>query len=108
MINSAKENWKYSTDRDGTSLQGHITVSYSDLVEAFGNPNIGPSDKTRAEWSLKFEDGTIATIYDWKTRNIPLGLYAWHIGGHNKSAVERVIQAVWSKKRVKLAVLSIL
>lgn len=99
MRKTAKKNWKYSTDRDGTYLQGYITVSYSDLVDVFGSPNISPSDKTTAEWVLKFEDGTIATIYDWKTGNTPLGPYAWHIGGHSKTAIKRV-QEIMEKEAV--------
>jgi hypothetical protein len=45
-------------------------------------------------WRLKFEDETIASIYDWKTRATPFGLYDWHIGGHNSKAVDRVREAM--------------
>ena len=51
-----------------------------------------PSDeyKTDVNWGLEFEDGTIATIYNWKNgknycgeRGLPVeDITEWHIGGH--------------------------
>lgn len=74
---------------NGTSLQGYINATYADLVECFGEPE-GGGDKTTVEWMLKFEDGTVATIYDWKVDETPTYMYNWHIGGKNKTAVTRV------------------
>lgn len=86
---------RFTTDanRNGTSLQGYITATYAELVERFGEPEAG-GDKTTAEWALDFEDGTVATIYDWKEYETPLGTYRWHIGGHNYAAVERVYEVM--------------
>jgi hypothetical protein len=39
---------------------------------------------------LQFEDGTIASIYDWKERNTPFYRYDWHIGGHNSNAIDSI------------------
>jgi hypothetical protein len=78
----------------GTSLQGTIAITYDRLVKAFGEPNGSPGDKTNSEWILKFPDGTIATIYDWKLSQTPKDLYDWHIGGHSKKAVSAVLKAV--------------
>ena len=39
---------------------------------------------------IKFEDGTIATIYDWKEHRTPYYRYDWHIGGHNSAAIDRI------------------
>ena len=39
---------------------------------------------------LRFEDGTVATIYDWKEDETPLGDYDWHIGGKTPRAFDRV------------------
>ena len=75
-----------------TSLQGYMPARYDQLVAVFGEPE-GCGDKTTAEWSLAFEDGTVATIYDWKEYETPMGLYSWHIGGMSKKAVDRVTQA---------------
>ena len=69
-------------------MQAH----YHQLVERFGEPE-GGGDKTTVEWVLQFEDGTVATIYDWKESETPMGMYNWHIGGRNKTAVTRVTSA---------------
>jgi len=61
-----------------TSLQGYMPARYEDLVAVFGEPE-GGGDKTTVEWCLAFEDGTVATIYDWKEYETPMGLYHWHI-----------------------------
>jgi hypothetical protein len=82
---------KFTNDanRNGTCLQGYVQAYYHQLVEVFGEPE-GGGDKTTAEWALEFEDGTVATIYDWKEYETPMGLYQWHIGGLNNLAVDRV------------------
>jgi hypothetical protein len=77
------------TEANGTHLQGYIRATYAELVERFGEPT-GGGDKTTVEWCLAFEDGTIATIYDWKEYETPMYAYDWHIGGKNKTAVTRV------------------
>ena len=77
-----------------TSLKGEVLTTFSELCEVFGQPDQGPNadmDKVTCEWALKFADGTIATIYDWKTGSTPFGQYEWHIGGHDYTAVERVL-----------------
>jgi len=86
---------KFTTNANvnGTSLQGYVTAYYHELVELFGQPE-GPSDKVTAEWCLEFEDGTVATIYDWKEYETPMGRYQWHIGGHSKEAVWAVMDAM--------------
>jgi hypothetical protein len=78
---------------DGTSLQGYVTAYYHELVEVFGEPT-DSGDKVTAEWCLEFEDGTVATIYDWKEYETPMGRYQWHIGGRNYDAVDRVISTL--------------
>jgi hypothetical protein len=100
---------KFTKDANsnGTSLQGSIVTTYAELVQVFGQPDYGPDadmDKTTCEWALQFEDGTIATIYDWKTRGTPYGQYDWHIGGSSgffggdagagQRAVEYVTEAI--------------
>jgi hypothetical protein len=84
---------KFTTEADvnGTSLQGYVQAYYHQLVEVFGEPE-GGGDKTTVEWCLSFEDGTVATIYDWKEYETPMGLHRWHIGGRGQKAVDRVTQ----------------
>jgi len=86
---------KFTTDANinGTCLQGYVQVYYHELVEIFGKDE-GGGDKTTAEWRLLFEDGVVATIYDWKEYDTPTGNYAWHIGGKNNLAVARVTQVI--------------
>ena len=89
---------KFVKDRanSGTSLQGYAATTYKELVSVFGEPDYGPGrrtgDKVTCEWGLKFEDGTVATIYDWKLNTTPKQRYDWHIGGLNVNAVIRVLE----------------
>lgn len=80
-------------DANGTSLKGYVTTYFADLVEVFGDPLPG-SDKTNAEWIIVFQDGLVATIYDWKTCEIPMDEYEWHIGGKSYEVVQRVQQII--------------
>ena len=90
---------------DGTCLQGEITISYARLCKLFGQPLPGDGDKTNAEWELEFEDGTVASIYNWKngkTYDCENGIDTekirkWNIGGHSKMAVDKVIEVTKSK-----------
>ena len=78
---------------DGSSLKGYISATYDQLKEVLGKPqyiSTDPYSKVTCEWVLEFEDGLIATIYDWKMGATPLDVYDWHIGGHSSEVVERV------------------
>ena len=80
-----------------TGFKGEFPIAFAELVEIFGQPKYGPNadlDKTTCEWALEFEDGTIATIYDYKTNRTPMGEYPWHIGGHDAEAVVRVHECI--------------
>lgn len=77
---------------DGTSLRGYLKADFDMLVSRLGQPINEPSadGKVPCEWILKFNDGSIATIYCWKTGTIPLDLHNWHIGGKGINVVEKV------------------
>ena len=91
-------------ETSGTSLRGYIDCFYSDLVDTFGYPLSTDflDHKTDAEWNICFEDGTRATIYNWKNGKRYLGamgldvcdIAQWHIGGFDVKAVELVTKAV--------------
>ena len=83
-------------DSNMTSLQGYVETTYDTLVAVFGEPLRG-GDKTTVEWILKFEDGTVATIYDWKEYDTPMGEYDWHVGG-NKRIAAALVQEVLDEK----------
>ena len=54
----------------GTSLIGHIRVSYAQLFKVFGEPQECDGYKVSGEWTLKDHNGTIITIYDWKCTSL--------------------------------------
>ena len=84
----------------GTHLQGYINCTYDDLTEVFGYPLEEGFDnyKSDAEWQVCFEDGTRATIYNWKNGKNYCGenglnlcdMQQWHIGGFNNKALENI------------------
>ena len=88
---------------DGTSLMGYITVKYSDLVLAFGEPIESDGHKVSGEWIfIEEESGEVFTIYDWKCTSLyDSSLMSveqfralkykvtFNVGGNNKSNVER-------------------
>ena len=87
----------------GTCLQGYIDVSYSKIVDVFGEPSGEHDDyKSDADWVVEFEDGIIATIYNYKDGKNYLGrrgtekedITDWHIGGFNKEVVELIKNAI--------------
>ncbi len=92
--------WHGWTEKaNGTSLIGYVNISYKELVLKLGKPNEGDGYKTDAEWLLEFDDGTIATIYNYKDGYNYLGkregtaktkLTEWHIGGYDEKAVHHV------------------
>ena len=74
------------SDACGTSLMGYLTTDYATLTGLFGHPHMSDGDKVTAEWCFEAY-GTVFTIYDYKEEKTPLDLYAWHVGGENKSAL---------------------
>lgn len=74
----------------GGSLQGYIDITYKELVKKLGSPSDGDGYKTDAEWFIEFEDGTCASIYNYKDGISYNGkregtpktkITEWHIGG---------------------------
>jgi hypothetical protein len=78
---------------NGTHLQGYITTDFATLVATFGD-SLGSGDKTTQEWVIVGEDGTVATVYDWKQYSTPMHKCEWHIGGLSYKAVELVQDAL--------------
>jgi hypothetical protein len=85
-------------------LQGEIKTTYDELVKVFGAEHSdGDGYKVQAEWNLTFEDGTYATIYDWKEGDSYNGegegtpkeqVTCWHIGGTRGEAVDCVFDTL--------------
>ena len=83
----------------GTSLQGYVTTTRSMIEWAFGEPEeFGEGDKVTTEWDILFDDGTVATIYDWKRYEMGAPetneVIEWHIGGNDITAVEKVLASL--------------
>jgi len=84
-------------DISGTSLQGHIAATYKELADLFGKPLAG-CNKTDAEWIVEFDDGPVATIYNYKDGVNYCGkqgtptekITNWHVGGLNAGAACKV------------------
>lgn len=88
----------------GGSGQGYIfNVTRAEIEAVFGKPTFDEAvepfsgdGKVTVEWSLRFEDGTYATIYDWK--RYELGTPAmderidWNIGGDSRRSLQIVAE----------------
>lgn len=89
----ATHNWRRGGEISGTGLKGYVTTTFDHIKSVLGDPMYGPTndpyDKVTCQWVLTFKDGTVASIYDYKTGKTPMGEYRWHIGGKGK-AVEYV------------------
>jgi|TARA_R110000772_G_scaffold239842_1_gene351925 hypothetical protein len=93
-----------SINTTGSSLIGHITGTYTELIKAFGEPTYienSADDKVSTEWNLEFElaDNTtpyiIGTIYDWKRYDGGEACrggdkFVWNVGGMNYKALELI------------------
>lgn len=98
-------------DITGTHLQGYISTTYENIVSVLGKQHHNGDDyKVDAEWALKFEDGTIATLYNWKNGKNYCGdegcdleeITEWNIGGHSPRAVELLTDLLKSKEEILL------
>jgi hypothetical protein len=89
-------------ETSGTWLQGSVLTTRAKLTNAFGEPTQYENDgKVTIEWGIKFEDGTIATIYDWKRYELGTPaedeMITYNIGGYDPKAVTNVINALKPK-----------
>jgi hypothetical protein len=84
---------EYVYEYDSGGLMGYVETTYDKLVEVFGEPVEG-GDKTTAEWYIKFSDGQMANIYDYKTDYTPKYLFPWHVGGKTTEILEKVASLV--------------
>lgn len=86
---------------DGTCLQGYLYCHYNDIVKIYGPPLL-VDDKSDVEWVIKWEDGLVGTIYNWKNGKNYLGndglkvedINEWHIGGKTKIVKTRIINQI--------------
>ena len=100
---------------NGTSLQGYINVDYKTLCKVFGKETCnGDGYKVDAEWLLQFNDGVVATIYNYKDGKNYCGarglakskITDWHVGGRSARAVanvEQMLEAYYAKQETLTA-----
>ena len=75
--------------------QGTLTARYSDIVNALGEPHESDGYKSDAGWDVLCDDGTFATVYNWKNGKNYNGEFGqdvediteWSIGGTSMEAV---------------------
>jgi hypothetical protein len=93
----------------GTYLLGYINCTYDDIVETLGYPLEDGFDdyKSDAEWHIEFDDGLVATIYNYKNGKNYLGEHGynvcdipqWNIGGNSLRVVQMVLDLINTKTR---------
>jgi hypothetical protein len=72
-----------------------ISATYEELVRTFGEPGCGDGYKTRVEWDIQFADGTLASVYDWKSPEDEVeDVEDWNVGGFSVMAVRSVEAAL--------------
>jgi len=109
-----KKFWKKASPSSvlGTGWQADLKVDYKKLFDTFGKSHTDDSYKIDAEWDLKFLDGTIATIYNYKDGKNYLGdegleleeITDWNIGGVDRKAVfwvKMALQMIDKKEAIK-------
>ena len=100
------EHESLANEINGSSLVGTIDASYKEICSLFGKPMSYESKKVDATWVVKFSDGTVASIYNWKDGKAHLGaegtpveqIKHWHIGGLG-SAASTLVQITLDLKR---------
>jgi hypothetical protein len=82
------KNKKKASDKSQmTSLKGYVNATFSQLVEALGEPTFStPSgdNKVQKEWVVEYK-GNVFTVYDWKTYDEQFTLNeltTFNVGGH--------------------------
>ena len=84
----------------GTSYVGEVITTADKLTRVFGAPvEYEMGGKVNFQWGIVFEDGTLATIYDYKQETVP-EFYAetvFHIGGFVPQALSLVLKALEPK-----------
>ena len=93
-------------DVNGTSHQGEISETFDNLLKVFGTPmGTSDDDKVDVEWNIMFNDGVVATIYNWKNGPASMGVNGtnpvditnWNVGGKTISAIYDIEEILENK-----------
>lgn len=77
-------------DISGTRKQGKLFASIEEIRRQFGEPDTG-YPKSTYHWQVRFPDGSVATIYDYYSKNRHVSeteTAEWSVGGRSIEAVE--------------------
>ena len=82
----------------GTSYAGEIEIDYYDIIDRLGKPQAYDDYKTDVQWALEFEDGCVATLYNWKDGKnycgkdglFPYQIRTWMVGCKTKTGFNRI------------------
>lgn len=95
---------------------GFVWTSYQTLVEVFGQPVISEDPEVDVEWVIKFDDGEVATIYNWQNGKsycssgrpceVPGGrmtenIIYWYIGGKSKTVAYKVHDVIGQDRMIR-------
>lgn len=91
--------WSHS---EGTHLVDEIVTTRREIEAKFGAPDSWDESegdgKVTTEWIMVFDDGIVATIYDWKRYEEGAPgmdeVYSWHVGGRDGQAFDRVAEVL--------------
>lgn len=80
-------------ETSGTGKVGSVQARYSDLVRLFGEPEKESTGREhfRVNWTIRWRDGIVATVYDWGEKQVPLEeVRSWNVGGESILSLWRV------------------
>lgn len=71
-----------------------IQASKGQLIKVFGQP-IESDGRVQNQWIIKFSDGTVATIYDYRLREIHMDdNITWNIGADRSDSAGQSVSLV--------------
>ena len=88
------ENEDVISETHDTWRVGLVGATYDDLVAAFGEPLESEDIGINFEWCIKFNDGTVATVYDYNMVAPCYDAMDWHVGGKVGHAATLVASAI--------------
>lgn len=85
--------------------QGQLHISYRELEKIFGRPYFGPGEESNppidralarvtCQWRVRYEDGTVALIYDDRQKTTNYAPYYWRVGGFTGRSLELVQETI--------------
>jgi len=81
-------------ETNGSAHVGDIEATYKEICSLFGKPLSYDKGKVDVHWVVKFNDGTVASIYNWKNGKAYMGddglsvqsIKTWSIGGLSQAS----------------------